>query len=215
MRITFVFVTLLTTPALANGFKLEYLDFLSPEIVGELQPRTYDFQLNDKFVGVARMRPNPLVAGGFGLRLVGREPSGNSNGGVRFSVESSGEWGRFQDSPFGTVSRAELLGGIGYEGTLGILVLHTATIFGFDYQSFDIGKGANLSTFSLRAGQQVGVHLQVASCLFLYADGTVDWDGQWRVRAGISVGELIRKPKSTPESKAVLAPNAPARSIVR
>src|SRR5947199_233608 len=46
------------------------------------------------------------------------------------------------------------------------------------------------------------------------ADGTIDWDGQWRVRAGISVGELIRKPKSSPESKAVLAPRAPERSTV-
>src|SRR5260221_3846350 len=153
MRRLFAFVMLLTTPAFAKGFKLEFLDFLSPEVVGELQPRTYDLKLDDKFTGVTKFRSNPLVSGGFGLRLIGREQSANSNGGVRFSFETSGQWGRFQDSPTGVVSRAELLGGLGYEGTLGILVLHTATIFGMDYQSFDIGKGANLSTFALRAGQ--------------------------------------------------------------
>jgi len=212
MRKTLVFVMLLTTPAFAKGFKLEFLDFLSPEVVGELQPRAYDLKLDDKFTGVTQFRANPLVSGGFGLRLIGREQSGESNGGVRFSFESSGQWGRFQNSATSTVTRAELLGGLGYEGTLGILVLHTATVFGLEYQSFDIGKNANLSTFTLRAGQQVGMHLQVASAVFLYADGTLDYDGQWRVRAGISVGELIRKPKppkSTPESKGVLAPNAP------
>src|SRR5262245_42882159 len=142
MRTTIVFLTLLSTPAFANDFKLEFLDFLGPEVVGELQPRTYDLKLDDKFVGATPFRARPLVSGGFGLRLVGREPSGNSNGGVRFSFEASGQWGRFQDSPYSVVSRAELLGGVGYEGTLGILVLHTATILGMDYQSFDIGKGA-------------------------------------------------------------------------
>jgi hypothetical protein len=188
-----IFFLLLGTPAFANNFKIEYLDFLGPEAVGELQPRIYDLNLSDKFTGVTQFKTNPLIAGGFGLRLIGREPSGNSNGGVRFSAEASGEWGRFMNTPTSVVSRAEVLGGIGYEGTLGILVLHTATVIGFDYQSFDIGKNASLDTWSLRAGQQVGLHLQVASAVALYADGTIDWDGQWRVRAGISVGELIKK----------------------
>jgi hypothetical protein len=26
----------------------------------------------------------------------------------------------------------------------------------------------------------------------LYADGTIDYDGQWRVRAGIAIGERLR-----------------------
>jgi hypothetical protein len=193
----------------ASAFKLEYVDFLGPEIVGELQPRAYDLKIDDKFVGVTRLHPGTLVLGGIGLRYVGREPSGNSNGGVRISFEVSGEWGRFQDSPFSTVSRAEVLGGVGYEGTLGILVLHTATILGIDYQTFDLGKNQSVDMVALRAGQQVGAHLQIASCVALYADGTIDWDGQWRVRAGISVGELLRKPKSSPVPKGVLAPRAP------
>jgi hypothetical protein len=188
-----VFFLLIGSPAFANNFKLEYLDFLGPEVVGELQPRTYDLHLDDKFTGVTQFKTNPLVAGGFGLRFVGREASGNSNGGVRFSVEASGDWGRFMNSPTSVVSRAEMLGGVGYEGTLGILVLHTETVIGFDYQTFDLGKGSSLETFSLRAGQQVGMHLQIASAVAIYADGTMDWDGQWRVRAGISVGELIKK----------------------
>lgn len=202
------FFLLIGSPAFANNFKLEYLDFLGPEAVGELQPRTYDLHLDDKFTGITQFKTNPLIAGGFGLRFVGREPSGHSSGGVRFQAEAAGEWGRFLSgeagllvaTPTSVVSRAELLGGIGYEGTLGILVLHTSTVIGFDYQSFDIGKNTNLDTWSLRAGQQVGLHLQVASAVAIYADGTLDWDGQWRVRAGISVGELIRsKPRVEPK----------------
>ena len=209
MRKLFVFALLFTHRAEAGNFKLEYLDFLGPEIVGELQPRTYDLKLDDQFTGVAALKTGTLISGGFGLRVVAREQSGESNGGVRFSMESSGQWGRFQNSPYSTVSRAELLGGVGYEGTLGILVLHTATVIGFDYQAFELGKGAKVDTFSLRAGQQVGAHLQLSRWIAIYADGTIDWDGQWRARAGISVGEMIKRPRSAPESKAVLAPRAP------
>jgi hypothetical protein len=133
---------------------------------------------------------------------------------VRFSFEGGGTWGRFNQLPFSTVSRAEMLASVGYEGTLGILVLHTATVLGFDYQSFDIGKNASMSMFALRAGQQVGAQVQLGGVLALYADGTIDWDGQWRVRAGISIGELIKKPKSSPASKAALFPLAPGRSSV-
>jgi hypothetical protein len=210
MRKLILLVMLLTRPA--SAFKLEFVDLLGAEVVGELKPRAYDLKVDDQFAGVALLRPGALVSGGFGLRVIGREPSGSSNGGVRFSFEGGGQWGRFSGNrDFGTVSRAELLGSLGYEGTLGPIVLHTATVLGFDYQTFAIGKGANVDQIALRAGQQIGAHVHLGSAFFLYADGTIDYDGQWRVRAGISFGELIktRRIKSSPESKGVLAPPAP------
>jgi hypothetical protein len=181
-----------STPAFADHFHLEYCDFLGPEAVGELQPRAYDDRVDGKFAGVAHFSSEPLVAGGVGLRFVAREPSGNHNHGVRLSFEGAGDWGRFMNSSYGTVSRGELLGGLGYEGTLGPVVLHTATVLGFDYQTFDVDSTNTLRTFSLRAGQQVGMHIQLASSVAIYGDATLDWDGQWRVRAGISVGERVR-----------------------
>jgi hypothetical protein len=186
------------------GLKIEGLDFLGPEVVGELQPRTYDLSLGGKYSGPISVQSPPLVTGGFGIRLVVREPSGRSNSGVRFSYEASGQWGRFNDGPYSTVSRYELLGGVGYEGTLGILVLHTATIVGLDYQAFDLGKDASVNMVSLRAGQQVGARLQVSDWVALYADGTIDWDGQWRVRAGFSISRLFKQ--SSPASRGVFAP---------
>jgi hypothetical protein len=212
MRKLILLVILLTRPA--SAFQLEFVDILTAQIVGEMKPRAYDLKLDDQFIGVAMVHAQPLVSGGFGLRVVGRHPSGDSNGGLRFSFEGAGQWGRFhEDREVGTVTRGELLTGLGYEGTLGPLILHTATIVGFDYQSFAIGKGASVDQFSLRAGQQVGAHLHMGSVFFLYADGTLDYDGQWRVRAGISIGDLIKRPKpvvrSSRESREVLAPAAP------
>ena len=185
-------VLLVSAPASASHFQLVYCDFLGPEVVGELQPRTYDVHADGKFTGVTSFSSEPLVAGGIGLRLVGREPTGSHNHGVRFSFEGAGDWGRFMNAGTSTVTRGELLGGLGYEGTIGPVVLHTATVLGFDYQSFDVDPTSSLKMFSLRAGQQVGMHVQLASWVALYADATVDWDGQWRVRAGISAGERLR-----------------------
>jgi hypothetical protein len=205
-------VVMLLTPAAAS--KIEYVDYLLDEAVGNLQPRTYDLQLHDHFGGIGRTG-GTLLAGGFGLRMVAREPSGNSNGGVRISAEASGQGGRILGSTFGAVGRAELLVGVGYEGTLGILVLHTATILGFDYQHLDVSKNASLDSLMLRAGQQIGAHLQVARLVALYADATLDWDGQWRARAGISIGQALKTSQpltSSRASTAALAPAAPAHS---
>jgi hypothetical protein len=182
-----------SSSAFADHFHLEYGDFLGPEVVGELQSRAYDVHSDGKFGGVAHFSSEPLVAGGIGLRFVMREQSGNSNHGVRLSFEGAGDWGRFMNSSYSTVSRGELLGGLGYEGTLGPVVLHTATVLGFDYQTFDVDSTNTLRMFSLRAGQQVGLHIQLASAVAIYGDATLDWDGQWRVRAGISVGERLRR----------------------
>src|SRR5262245_42187422 len=98
-----LFLVMLLTPAAAS--KLEYLDLLDAEVLGGA--RSYDVTLDHHFAGVTRSG-GTLVSGGFGLRLVAREPSGNSNGGVRISVEAGGQWGRILGSSFSTVSRGEL-----------------------------------------------------------------------------------------------------------
>ena len=51
---------------------------------------------------------------------------------------------------------------------------------------------SSLSRIDLRLGQQVGAHVQVGKAFALFADGTIDYDGQWRVRAGIAIGERLR-----------------------
>lgn len=188
---------------------LEYMDLLTAEAVGELSTQTYDERVDKHFVGT-RDVAGLLIGGGIGIRPVFRLPSG-----VRFSIEASGTWGRLRDADRGaaysTVTRAEFLTGIGYELHLGRAVaLHTATLIGLDAQwmdraqqieLFDASTGASsspspssssLSRVDLRLGQQLGAHVQVAKYVALYADGTLDYDGQWRVRAGIAIGAHLR-----------------------
>jgi hypothetical protein len=65
---------------------------------------------------------------------------------------------------------------------------------------FDASSGAamastassSLSRVDLRLGQQIGAHVQLGKSFALFADGTIDYDGQWRVRAGIAIGERLR-----------------------
>jgi len=51
---------------------------------------------------------------------------------------------------------------------------------------------SSLSRIDLRLGQQIGGHVQLGKAFALFADGTIDYDGQWRVRAGIAIGERLR-----------------------
>ena len=187
---------------------LEYLDILGAEVVGEIGTQTYDESIDKKFVGT-RDVAGVLVGGGIGVRPVFVLPSG-----VRFSMEVSGTWGRLRDADpgvaYSTMTRLEWLTGLGYELHLGRAVaLHTASLVGLDaawmdraqqIQLFDATTGAaasslsssSLSRINLRLGQQVGAHVQLAKSFALYADGTIDYDGQWRVRAGIAIGERLR-----------------------
>jgi len=187
---------------------LEYLDILGAEVVGEIGTQTYDEKVDKHFVGT-RDVAGLLVGGGIGVRPVFVLPSG-----VRFSMEVSGTWGRLRDADpgvsYSTMSRLEWLTGLGYELHLGRSVaLHTASLVGLDaawmdraqpIQLFDASTGAatsslsssSLSRINLRLGQQVGAHVQLAKAFALYADGTIDYDGQWRVRAGIAIGERLR-----------------------
>ncbi len=188
---------------------LEYIDLLGAEVVGEIGTQTYDEKIDKRFVGT-RDVAGVLVGGGIGVRPVWVLPSG-----LRFSIEVSGTWGRLRDADpgvsYSTVSRLEWLTGIGYELHLGRHVaLHTASLVGLDaawmdraqqLQLFDASTGAvaaanassSLSRIDLRLGQQVGAHVQLGKAFALYADGTVDYDGQWRVRAGIAIGEILKR----------------------
>jgi hypothetical protein len=46
----------------------------------------------------------------------------------------------------------------------------------------------SLSATDFRLGQQLGIHVQLSKMVALYADGTFDYDGQWRARAGFAIG---------------------------
>jgi len=186
---------------------LEYLDLLGAEVVGELGTQTYDERVDKRFVGT-RDVAGILVGGGVGLRPVLRFAHG-----VRFSMEVAGTWGRLRDADpgaaYSTVARAEFLTGLGWEAHLGRAVtLHTASLVGLDavwmdraqqVVFLDASTGApsaspssSLSRVDLRLGQQIGAHVQVAKAIALFADGTLDYDGQWRARAGIAIGEPLR-----------------------
>lgn len=207
-RTIFPLLTLLALPSSSAHAKetLEYIDLLTTEAVGELSTQTYDERIDKKFVGT-RDVAGVMVGGGVGIRPVFRFANG-----LRFSVEVSGTWGRLRDADAGvaysTVTRAEFLTGLGYEVHLGhSFALHTATLVGLDAAWMDRAQqialfdastmaspvaSSSLSRVDLRLGQQVGAHVQLAKAVALYADGTLDYDGQWRVRAGIAIGQILR-----------------------
>lgn len=187
---------------------LEYLDILGAEVVGEINTQIYDEKVDKHFVGT-RDVAGLLIGGGIGVRPVFVLPSG-----VRFSIEVSGTWGRLRDADpgvsYSTMSRVEWLTGLGYELHVGRSVsLHTASLIGLDavwmdraqqIQLFDATTNgtmlatasSSLSRTDLRLGQQIGAHVQLGKAFALYADGTIDYDGQWRVRAGIAIGDRLR-----------------------
>ena len=185
---------------------LEYMDLLTTEAVGELSTQTYDERVDKHFVGTREVA-GVLVGGGIGIRPVFRFANG-----LRFSIEASGTWGRLRDADpgvaYSTVTRAEFLTGLGYELHVGrSWALHTATLVGLDaawmdraqqIQLFDASamssplQSSSLSRVDLRLGQQVGAHVQLSNAVALYADGTLDYDGQWRLRAGIAIGKILR-----------------------
>ena len=37
------------------------------------------------------------------------------------------------------------------------------------------------------------MHVHLGQDVAFYADGTVDYDGQWRVRGGIAIGEMLTR----------------------
>ena len=207
-RLFFPLVVLAALSSTARAKEtLEYLDILGAEVVGELETQRYDEKIDKRFVGT-RDVAGLLVGGGIGVRPVFVLPSG-----LRFSIEVSGTWGRLRDADpgvsYSTMSRVEWLAGIGYELHLGrAWSLHTASLVGLDAAWMDRAQqitlfdattttsaalsSSSLSRIDLRLGQQLGAHVQLGKAFALYADGTIDYDSQWRVRAGIAIGERLR-----------------------
>lgn len=210
-------------PAAAAKVKGGYIDLLLAEAVGDLGSQQYDVYRNrdgnDVFVGTLPLdrRQGTLLAAGFGLRL-----SFALENGLRFSGEVSAQGGRLIGSTdpslvTSTVTRAEAMAGFGYQATIGPLVLHTVGLLGSDYSTLKttlvpaptpaLGGAASgfasvppapaedltLQRWGLRLGVQVGAHVQVAKLAALYADATLDYDGQWRARCGIAIGEPGRR----------------------
>lgn len=204
-----------SVPSVAHAGRspVEFVDLLSPEVVGRVAgAQTVDLRRGDEFLGTTKVPGGLFVGGGFGLRLVLR-----LDWGVRFSLEASGAWGRFQEPPpafasTSLVTRAEALSSLGYEVPLGRwAAIHTATVIGLDYTAYDAtlregaalvapstGVGVARGTGSvavrdvaMRLGQQIGAHVAIYKALALFGDATFDWDGQYRVRFGISIGEIL------------------------
>ncbi len=194
-----------------------YFDFLVPEVVGETGSRTYDLnQKVDKdttrFIGNQTVKGGTFIGGGFGVQGMYVFPSGVLVG------LGGGAWGgrlHGADIPWESQSIAthyEVVTRLGYAFSVGIFSLHAAALVGFDGMSFDVsgpvsgfasntamassgststdgGLGYTLSRFDLRAGVQLGVHFNVTEMVAVFADGSYDYDGQWRVRGGISIGQ--------------------------
>lgn len=203
-----------TRPAAARGDKSYFLDILTAEVVGERGTRSYDLEArlprDDKetgaFIGTQEVRGGTFVGGGFGLRWVF-----GLDCGLHLAFESSIQGGRFSGAtmPWNSSSRAwraEFLTTVGYQLDLGPLTPHLGLVFGTDGMGFDVAGakdkgwpepgpdgtggllGYSMSRWDLRAGVQVGAHINVHKAIALYADGTMDYDGQWRVRAGLAFG---------------------------
>lgn len=178
---------------------------------------------NDVFVGTLPLdrRQGTLLAAGFGLRLSFAMENGLRFSG-EVSVQGGRLIGSTDPLLLtSTMTRAEAMAGFGYQATIGPVVLHTIGLLGSDYSSLKAtlapaptaiqGSAASgfasrppapppapeedltLQRWGLRLGVQVGAHVQVAKLAALYADATLDYDGQWRARCGIAIGEPGRR----------------------
>jgi hypothetical protein len=210
MRQTILLLLLTGSAAAANKTPLEYVDLLSPEVVGQFGGRDYDTKVKvdkeNRFIGQTTLDKGMFYGAGFGLRVVLRWDPG-----VRISVEGSAGWGHLLnvEGPFrhyATVTRGGFLSGVGYEHTFANrITLHTATLVGIDVQELeatgsqftqavvlpgaaDAPTPVKLQAIDLRLGQQVGVHIHLVAFIALFADATFDYDGQYRIRAGIALG---------------------------
>jgi hypothetical protein len=189
------------------------------EAVGELRSKTYDLYTGAKgedgntFVGNQEVRGGSFLGGGLGLRATLAFEHG-----FQLSFEEGYMVGQIlgADMPWSSHARADHFTGLfgaGWGFAAGPFRFHTATIIGVDYMGFDVAGPLapfgvvapgvdpsagpfswNLSRWDLRLGQQVGMHVAVAGIVGLFADGTIDYDGQWRVRAGITIGRVRPRP---------------------
>ncbi len=185
------------------------IDFTPDELVGfghgPWQVERYVGK-SSRSLGAMDARDNGMmIGGGFGYRLQLAAPHG-----LRFALDVGYGWGRLigGDLPWATGSGSyfNIGAAIGYQVRFGPVVLHTATWVGGEFIGADIADGARLpdavqaalssqpaaenatmsaSRQTFRLGQEVGVHVAVERPMYVWADGRVDIDGEWRVRLGI------------------------------
>jgi hypothetical protein len=201
-----------STAARANDL-YGYYDLLIPEAVGELGTRTYDLDVTapggDKiFRGNVPVSGGHYLGAGFGLHVL------VVNHGFLVGGEASVSGGRLagENLPFDSTSTAlhySVIANLGYALSLGeVAMIHGAALIGFDGMRFDVAgpqsgiaalvANANpppsalldytLSRHDLRLGLTAGIHVNVAKLVAVWADGSIDYDGQWRVRCGFAFG---------------------------
>lgn len=174
---------------------------------------------DERFIGNIDARRGTFLGGGFGVRLVyghknGLRISGETSYQAGRLIGGELPWGATS-----IAQRGEMLGSVGYNLVTGRFVWHVAGVLGCDFTSFKVAQpafgpaqslmsdssalatvstGANspladeliLKRWGLRAGAQVGAHLQLADMMALYTDATFDYDGQWRARFGFAFGNI-------------------------
>jgi hypothetical protein len=202
----------------AKPSPIEYVDFLLGEATGELAGRSYDAsaKVNDKstFIGTQTLNGGVFLGGGLGLRTILRFDQGvriSVEGSAQWGHLNG------QEGPFRSYSTVGYEGTVGKILTLHTCTVIGVDVQKLDVagsppalplaslaQGGSAGSQAvaaltlpdgsgpqpsmKLEAVGLRLGQQVGLHIQLASIAALYADATFDYDGQWRVRAGLAIG---------------------------
>ena len=213
--LAFATVALAAAPARASDeVNWGFLDLEVPLVVGEVGSKTYDLSAHPDadhsvFVGNQEVKGGTFVGGGLGAHwMIGFRK------GFLITLEGGAWGGRIKGAqlPWASTSTAGyylFTVGAGYALALKSFVLHAAVYTGFDHVSFDVAQpaggtgaatpgaapdgtlppnGYDLSRFDLRAGLEVGAHVRVASCVAVFARGTIDYDLQWRATAGIAFG---------------------------
>lgn len=190
-----------------------FFDILSPEVVGELGTKTYDLNQqidkdNSRFLGNQTVGKGRFLGGGFGMRLLVGGANGFFGGGEFYVGGGRIAGADLAWSSTSTAMHYDVVTTAGWALTLKqVLTLHAAVVLGFDGMRFDVagpkdtvaaatagaGNGTDppsltLSRLDMRAGAQLGMHLNLYKVLALYADGTIDYDGQYRIRFGLAIG---------------------------
>lgn len=174
---------------------------------------------DERFIGNVDARRGTFLGGGFGMRLVYGAKNGLRISGESSYQAGRIIGGELPFGAISVAQRAEMLGSVGYNLITGRFVWHVAGVLGCDFTSFKVAQpafgpeqsltsgssalattstGPNspladeifLKRWGLRAGAQVGVHLQLAEMMALYSDATFDYDGQWRARFGFAIGNI-------------------------
>jgi hypothetical protein len=210
MRAPLVAIALLAAvPARANDL-YGYYDLSVVDVVGEIGTKTYDRSVKagdgSRFVGVEQVKGGVYGGGGFGLgvQVVAAH-------GFLFGANAQVSGGRITGAnlPWGSTSTAlhyAVVTDAGYALSLGhFAMIHGAAVLGFDGMRFDVADPTSpialalagssispssftLSRFDLRLGALLAVHVNFAKLAAVYASAELDYDGQYRVQAGLSFG---------------------------